>query len=73
MLDTQSRSEPTKQAAEFQRLAAQPQPGLLRELFHFLRYNKKWWLIPIVLALLVLGFLIVVSGTGLAPYIYVIF
>jgi hypothetical protein len=62
-----------EQAVEFQRLASQPRPGLLREMFQFLLHNKKWWLVPIVVALLALGFLIILSGTGLAPYVYVMF
>jgi len=42
-------------------------------MFQFLLHNKKWWLVPIVVVLLALGFLIILSSTGLAPYIYVIF
>jgi len=42
-------------------------------MFQFLLHNKKWWLVPIVVALLALGFLIILSGTGLAPYVYVMF
>lgn len=62
-----------QQAVEFQRRAAQRHPGLVREMLLFLLHNKKWWLVPIVVVLLALGFLIVLSGSGLAPYIYVMF
>ena len=47
-----------------------PQPGLLREFWDFLKHNKKWWLTPILIALLLLGILVVASGAGLGPFIY---
>jgi len=55
---------------DFEAQAAQPQPGLLAEFFDFLIHNKKWWLTPIVLILLMVGILIMLSGTAAAPFIY---
>lgn len=46
------------------------QPTLVEEFWQFLRFNKKWWLLPILVALLLLGTLVVLSGTALAPFIY---
>ena len=47
---------------------------IIAEYFEFLRENKKWWLMPIVIALLLLGLLIVLTkGSALAPFIYTIF
>ena len=47
---------------------------IVAEYFEFLRENKKWWLLPIVVALLLLGLLIVLTkGSALAPFIYTIF
>ena len=44
------------------------------EFLQFLKYRKKWWLIPIVLFLVLLGLLLVVSeGSVLAPFIYTLF
>jgi Family of unknown function (DUF5989) len=55
----------------FQTAAKRSQsPSLPREFLEFLRYNKKWWLLPILLVLLVFGVLIFLSGTGAAPFIY---
>ena len=48
-------------------------PGLLMELWEFLRHNKKWWLTPIILALLPIGALILLAGTAAAPFIYPLF
>ena len=45
-------------------------PTLLGEFWEFLRHNKKWWLLPILIVLLVFGVLIFLSGTGAAPFIY---
>lgn len=47
---------------------------ILRELFAFLRQNKKLWLLPIVLVFVALGTLVVLAqGSVLAPLIYTIF
>jgi len=46
----------------------------LKEFWQFLRERKKWWLLPIILVLLFLGFLIVMtSGSALGPFIYTLF
>lgn len=48
--------------------------ALLSEFLYFIRYRKAWWLLPVVLALLVLGTLIVVAeSSSLAPFIYPLF
>jgi len=59
---------------EFERMAAQnAKPNVVREFWEFLRYNRKYWLLPILLFLLILGGLLVLSTTGAAPFIYAIF
>jgi hypothetical protein len=46
----------------------------LRELTEFLLARKKYWLIPVVLVMVVVGGLLVVSqGAAVAPFIYTIF
>ena len=48
--------------------------SLLRELLGFLKKEKKWWLVPLVLVLLLLGTLLVlVEGSAVAPFIYTLF
>jgi len=47
--------------------------GLTRELWDFIRHNKKWWLIPILVVILLVGLLVVLGGTGAAPFIYALF
>jgi membrane glycosyltransferase len=60
-------------AREFDRQAVQMRRGVLAEVADFLLNNKKWWLTPIVLALLLVGALIMLSGTAAAPFIYTLF
>lgn len=48
--------------------------GLLRELWDFMRVRKKFWMLPILVVLLLLGALLVFAqGSALAPFIYTIF
>ena len=48
--------------------------SLLGEFVMFLRENKKLWLLPIVITLLLLGALLVFAqGSALAPFIYTVF
>ena len=58
---------------DFADQAEQSSPGIIREFVDFLRYNKKWWLKPILLVLLLVGTLIFLGGTAAAPFIYTLF
>jgi uncharacterized protein DUF5989 len=47
---------------------------LTQELWAFMRMRKKWWLLPIiVLMLLVGGLMVFAQSSVLAPFIYTIF
>ena len=47
---------------------------LVKEFLEFLKENKKWWLLPIVLFMLLLGLLLILTeGSALAPFIYTLF
>ncbi len=44
------------------------------EMFAFLKANKKLWLLPLFITILLLGGLIfLTSGTAVAPFIYTLF
>jgi hypothetical protein len=46
----------------------------LKEMFAFLRYRKKLWLLPIIIVMVLLGGLLVLAqGSVLAPFIYTLF
>jgi hypothetical protein len=48
--------------------------SIISELWDFLKMRKKWWLLPILIFLVVLGGLIILTqGSALAPFIYTIF
>jgi len=46
----------------------------IRDLWGFMRVRKKYWLLPIIIILVLLGALIVLtSGSAIAPFIYTLF
>ena len=46
----------------------------IREFWLFLRVRKKFWLAPIVIVMVLLGFLLIVAeGSVMAPFIYTLF
>ncbi len=46
--------------------------GLFVEFWHFMRIRKRWWLLPIIVALVLLGvFIVLVEALG--PFMYAIF
>jgi Family of unknown function (DUF5989) len=48
--------------------------GIAGELFSFFVGNKRWWLLPVILSLFLLGALIVVAqSSAIAPFIYTLF
>lgn len=48
--------------------------SLIREFFLFIKQEKKWWLVPLLAVLLLIGALIVFAGSSpLAPFIYPLF
>jgi len=48
--------------------------SIITEFWEFLRFRKRYWLLPIVIVLLLLGGLIVFTeSSALAPFIYAIF
>ena len=59
--------------ADFAREAAEASPGIVREFVQFLVENKKWWLIPILVAVGLIALLVALSASPLAPLIYPIF
>ena len=47
--------------------------GLAGELWGFLNSTRKWWLVPIIAVIVLFGLLVLLSGTGVAPFIYTLF
>ena len=51
----------------------QARSSFLGDFWYFLKTNKKWWLMPIIVLFLLAGLLMLLSSTGLAPFIYTLF
>jgi len=48
--------------------------SFIKELWAFLRQNKKLWLLPIIMVMVMLGGLLVLAqGSIMAPFIYTLF
>lgn len=64
-----------KKARSAFQIAAETQSrgGFFSDLLAFIKTNKKWWLIPIVVLFLVFALFILLSSTGIAPFIYTLF
>jgi len=50
--------------------ADQSDQSMLAEFIQFLLHNKKWWLAPIIIGLVIFGLLIIFGGSAFAPFIY---
>ncbi|MFQ5591063.1 MAG: DUF5989 family protein [Phycisphaerae bacterium] len=48
--------------------------SLIREFFLFIRQEKKWWLIPLIAVLLIVGALVLFAGSSpMAAFLYPLF
>lgn len=59
--------------AKFTDLKPTKEKGVLGEFWGLLMDNKKYWMLPIILLLLVFGVLVILSGSSAAPFIYTLF
>ena len=69
-------NEDTNQAPEkneFAEASHEQNAGIVSEFVQFLKTNKKYWMIPLLVTLLALGALIILGGTSAAPFIYTLF
>ena len=71
-----SENDDAKQKPEsnsFDDFASGDDPGIIKEFIWFLRYNKKWWMAPILVILLLLVGLAFLTTSPAAPFIYTLF
>lgn len=48
--------------------------SIVKEMYEFIMHNKKYWLIPILITLFLLGLLLFLTeGSAIAPFIYTLF
>lgn len=62
-----------EEKTEFETAGQEKQLSLVQEFLLFVTENKKWWLIPILLVLGLVGLLVVLGSSGAAPFIYTLF
>ena len=62
--------------SEFERQAERAgagSSGPVGEFWCYLRQSWKWWITPILAALLLVGAFVILGGTSAAPFIYALF
>lgn len=65
---------PSGDANEFAREAAEERIGFFAEFWDFLKHNKKWWLIPILLMIVLIGLVaLLASNPAATPFLYPFF
>lgn len=58
---------------KFDEIEKEANRGLLGELWKMLMENKKYWMIPIILTLLLFGLLVILGSGSSGPFIYTLF
>jgi hypothetical protein len=66
-------SSAEQDADSFARAADEKRGGFLAEFWDFARHNKRWWLTPIIVILLLVSVLVVLTGTGVGAVLYPLF
>lgn len=64
---------PSEQPKSFQEAGEEKPVSLGREIVEMLKHNKKYWMIPIILVLLLFGVILILGATSAAPFIYTLF
>lgn len=72
-MEREGQKTESEKAPSFEEQAEQDDLGILAEFWLFLRENKKWWLIPLVGSLLLIGLISLLAASGAAPFIYTVF
>jgi hypothetical protein len=57
----------------FEQAAKQGDQRLFVEYLRFLSQNKKYWMIPIIVVLLLIGLLVMLGGSAAGAFIYTLF
>lgn len=60
-------------ANEFAEAGQAKERGLIGELVSFMAETKSWWMLPLLIVFGLLGVLLVLGATGVAPFIYPLF
>jgi hypothetical protein len=69
---TSTKTKP-KSTKPLDELVDSQSPGLIREFVDFVLHNNKWWMLPVLAVLLLLGGFVLFSGSAAATLIYTLF
>jgi hypothetical protein len=58
---------------DFENASNEKQGNLVSEFLAFLKQNRKFWLLPLIIVMLMLAGLLILSSTAAAPFIYTLF
>ena len=59
--------------AEFQDAASGRRPRITSDIWSFVWRNKRWWMIPMIAILMLLGFVVLLGSSGVGAFIYPLF
>ena len=65
--------EPGKAVSKFEAASKGQSSSLVGDTIGFLKHNKKWWLAPLIIVLLLVGVLVILGSTAAGPFIYTLF
>jgi hypothetical protein len=65
--------QPSDDRDQFADLANESSQSFAQEVWYLLVSHRRWILAPIILAIALLGLLVMLSGTGVGPFIYTLF
>lgn len=58
---------------QFAQQGQEQRTGMLADFMYLLKNNRKWWMLPLILVFIAFGIFMVLSSTGVAPFIYTVF
>ena len=67
------REDSSERRSKFEDAGKEQQLSIVQEFLLFIKENKAWWMVPIVVVLGLVGLLVVLSSSGAAPFIYTLF
>lgn len=75
--ETTATAEPKAEApagkTEFEAAGQEESMSLVQEFGLFIKENKAWWMVPIIVVLGLVGAMALLTNTAAAPFIYTIF
>ncbi len=72
-MSTERQNPSDEPASTFAKAAGERPIGFLAEFWAFVRQNKKWWLTPIIITLLLVAVLVMIGASGGGPLTYTLF